>query len=463
MLSRVGAIFNTTTAIYESFGVLVAVKLVKAAVLVILAATCARSERGPSLSGLMRLSWVTLAFYIGGASVETALGSASLTLEFIYLVSSGVNEGIVLFLYVAFMTIAPRCAVSVTLGFIATSAVNAVMPVTTGALNLLIMGTMRALGLVLAAAVSGRLGLPGSTCVWERGTEIAGKRATFSAAALVCAATMVNAISGFYATLPEAAGRALASADIGVMHVLFVLFETLLLVLVAIRPDCSGNPVTLVPAMVVVTVGLLLLPVYFEQAETNVGIMVARCGRDLFEIVSWFYAASLARRFGKRGWTTLLLVLAVSTYYVGAPFARLFAQPVASSEGAFMYTGIACASLVAASTACVFLIERGAVRPPAPSASDVGESPWLVDLQEFDARLLAFIEDTGISDREAAMLIDTVHGYSGEAIGRRHGYSRDAVKFSMAKVYARAGVSSRQDLLHVIESWSNAASSPEDR
>lgn len=61
--------------------------------------------------------------------------------------------------------------------------------------------------------------------------------------------------------------------------------------------------------------------------------------------------------------------------------------------------------------------------------------------------------ELSLDERESSVLVDTIHGFSGEAIGGRLGYSRDAVKFSLAKIYAKAGVSNKQELVEKIETW----------
>lgn len=72
-------------------------------------------------------------------------------------------------------------------------------------------------------------------------------------------------------------------------------------------------------------------------------------------------------------------------------------------------------------------------------------------LERFGRQVLAFIGRYDLSEREAGVLVEIVCGHSIESAGRRLGLSRDAAKFACLKLYAKAGVSGKQELIRAIE------------
>ena len=229
-----------------------------------------------------------------------------------------------------------------------------------------------------------------------------------------------------------------------------VLSETLLAALLVWQPNLVRHSLFLVPSLGWCLLALLLLPLDWPSAAVNLGIVAVYTGRNVFELCSWACALAFVRARGREGLPALGLVLAVSTLYVGTALALPLRDAIASSREAFLYAGIVAAVVLAACLCILFSSHRpqgsASLKEPLPSGSEAART-----LAQFDARLLALIDTLQLSERETAILVDAVHGYSADAIGERLGYSRDAVKFSMTKIYARAGVAGRQELLRSLE------------
>ncbi len=91
--------------------------------------------------------------------------------------------------------------------------------------------------------------------------------------------------------------------------------------------------------------------------------------------------------------------------------------------------------------------QAGASSPAATRSVDsanIGAAP---------ERLEAFCETYGLSAREKEVLTETLHGYSMETIGGRLYISRDTVKTHLQRIYRKAGVVGKQELIAAIEGY----------
>lgn len=73
----------------------------------------------------------------------------------------------------------------------------------------------------------------------------------------------------------------------------------------------------------------------------------------------------------------------------------------------------------------------------------------------FTDKLEAFCATFGFSAREKEVLMETIHGYSMENIGKKLFISRETVKTHLRRMYAKAGVSSKQELVSLIDNFPN--------
>lgn len=447
LVSRIGSTYNSPILLYESAPLLIAVKLVKAVTLVLLGLWCSRVDfRG--MRPLAGLAVLTLLVCVIG-EVPAAFGAGNAGLYILTQVSSGVNEALVLFLYVVLAARA-SCGAAILCGVTALASAFALVvaagPLVIPAWACLLL---RCCGLVVLILPAMNLSLPESGQTLEG--DLAHSRFSIAAFVLVCFA--VNVIGGFFISLPNIGGFYIDNADWGVTQAVLVLSESMLAALLVWRPNLARHPLFLVPSLGWCLFALLLLPLDWPSAAVNLGIVAVYTGRNVFELCSWACALAFARARGREGLLVLGLVLAVSTLYVGTALALPLREAIASSRELFLYVGIVAAVVLAACLCVPFSLRppRGNASSKEPSSPD---SEAARALAQFDARLLALIDTLGLSERETAILVDAVHGYSADAIGERLGYSRDAVKFSMTKIYARAGVTGRQELLRSLEAQS---------
>lgn len=71
----------------------------------------------------------------------------------------------------------------------------------------------------------------------------------------------------------------------------------------------------------------------------------------------------------------------------------------------------------------------------------------------FIRRFDAFCAHYGITLREREVLSEALHGYSMENIGRKLYVSKETVKTHLRRVYAKAGVSGKQELITLVDKF----------
>ncbi|CAM2826876.1 helix-turn-helix transcriptional regulator [Slackia exigua] len=114
----------------------------------------------------------------------------------------------------------------------------------------------------------------------------------------------------------------------------------------------------------------------------------------------------------------------------------------AALEGIDLEGGISNAAL---GEAC----ERGASEAPA----DIERERERHAVVNFADRLEAFCKEYGLSAREQEVLVEAVHGYSMDGIGRKLFISRETVKTHLRHVYLKAGVANKQQLIEFIDRY----------
>lgn len=70
---------------------------------------------------------------------------------------------------------------------------------------------------------------------------------------------------------------------------------------------------------------------------------------------------------------------------------------------------------------------------------------------DFSRNLDAFCERYDVTPREREVLVEAMHGYSMENIGRKLYVSRETVKTHLRRVYGKVGVSGKQELITSID------------
>ncbi len=458
-LGRTGAIYESTTLILDSFELLAATKLVKAGVFVALALLFfygGKSEgRSKDRTGTL-LVMTLVAFAVYGAIFLSGnlAGVTSFGFQILGLVMEGASEAIGIYLYATMMAQMNRGPELMLLGFAATNGISAVLSTLSPVPNAYLLLAFQVVGL-LALAFTMRYLEPASGAMpMAAAGRLPGETESAGLFAFVAACLFVNAVAGFYISIPSVGGTPLSGAEKSIIGVLLFLGDLAVYAVFRLCPDLSLRLEFLFLPLALCLAGLLLMPLSGEAVGTRIGIVVVRVGRDLFEVCSWVWALNLVRRDPGRGRPLLCLVMAVSSFYFGALIAKGVEGAIATSELAFARVNVAVAAILAL---CVALIGAacqgkgtGNTKAGGQNCADDGMGARLAD---FDRHVIAMARELSLDERESAVLVDAIHGFSGEAIGARLGYSRDAVKFSLAKIYAKAGVSNKQELVEKIETW----------
>ena len=114
--------------------------------------------------------------------------------------------------------------------------------------------------------------------------------------------------------------------------------------------------------------------------------------------------------------------------------------PVAGAAAVGVLT---CAAwFVAAALGIVALGRSGTQEAPTTPAAAPGDRGL-----EFHRRFERFCAERGLSEREHDVLLETLHGYTVDAVAEKLCISRETVKTYLSRIYSRAGVSGRQELL----------------
>ena len=100
-------------------------------------------------------------------------------------------------------------------------------------------------------------------------------------------------------------------------------------------------------------------------------------------------------------------------------------------------------------------VRRGDVLEGMPGVQALADPFFLTEAGargiEFHRRFGRFCETYGLSERERDVLLETLHGYTVDAVGERLGVSRETVKTYLSRIYGRAGVGGRQELLGMLD------------
>ena len=457
-LGRTGAIYESTTLILDSFELLAATKLVKAGVFAALALLFfydgRNSEQNKDRTGTL-LAMALAAFAVYGVIFLSGnlVGVTSFGFQILGLVMAGTSEAISVYLYAAAMVRINRGPELMLLGFAATNATSVVLSTLSPAPNACLLLAFQVVGLLALAFAMRHLEPVSDAMPMAEAGRLPGKTGSTGLFAFVAACLLVNAVAGFYISIPSVGGSSLSGAEKSITGVLLFLGDLAVYAVFRLCPELSLRLEFLFLPLALCLAGLLLMPLSGEAVGTRIGIVVVRVGRDLFEVCSWVWALNLVKR-DPRGRPLLCLVMAVSSFYFGALMAKGLEGVIAASELAFARVNVAVAAILAL---CVALIgtacHGGNVESAKADGQDRADDDMEARLADFDRRVVAMARELSLDERESSVLVDTIHGFSGEAIGGRLGYSRDAVKFSLAKIYAKAGVSNKQELVEKIEAW----------
>lgn len=217
-------------------------------------------------------------------------------------------------------------------------------------------------------------------------------------------------------------------------------------------------------------IGLAILPSNLLGEGLLVSGLFLKAGSNALTVLSLILALALARGNLSRSFFYVGLTLgAVSFTHVGRYIGYWLINQVVVDEvlvGRLALTGCA---IIAAYLLVLYLKAPKISLSESKSALEKEELPALSGVADevsacwkdpvartslvFCAKIERFGSNIGVSGREKEVLFEVAFGYTVDNIAEHLFLSRETVKTYLSRVYRKAGVSSRQDLLKAIDSF----------
>ncbi|WP_165046019.1 response regulator transcription factor [Adlercreutzia sp. ZJ138] len=232
--------------------------------------------------------------------------------------------------------------------------------------------------------------------------------------------------------------------------------------------------------------GCLLLPYFWDDQVPLAGLLV-KCGYTVYQVMFWmllarkcyedirhtylyfgiFYglfelATAAARLAASQLWRAdmvdfaTMTVVALFSLWLIALYGLLFfaISKMWGRKGLVAASGTdsgATESLEAALPDNEFVDEANHSNDAEKVHKEQGAAETVSDASPFAYRLDAFCISYDITPREREVLIEAMHGYSMENIGRKLYVSRETVKTHLRRIYNKVGVSGKQELITFID------------
>lgn len=155
-----------------------------------------------------------------------------------------------------------------------------------------------------------------------------------------------------------------------------------------------------------------------------------QCGRALGSFMVTLFDSQAALVMG----TAQVSLFIVGMVCLGAFF-------FVCAEGADVFAGLGAAGA-----------SDGATRVAGTDAGRRLPSEADPEARASDVRAEAFCERLQLSQRECEVLVETLHGHNRASVAEKLGLSPDTVKHYLSRIYLKAGVSSKQELVSLVES-----------
>lgn len=208
--------------------------------------------------------------------------------------------------------------------------------------------------------------------------------------------------------------------------------------------------------------GCMVFPFLWSFDSPLSGSMV-KCAYTVFQVMFWMILAQ--RSYDDSRHIYLYFGLYYGLFELATALARLIASGLNEwfYANALLIWAIACVCLwlMALYGLFFFLIgSRAGMRSDAVREVDVREVAANVECEEdgrsainFADRLEALCKEYGLSSREQEVLVEAIHGYSMDGIGRKLFISRETVKTHLRHVYLKVGVTGKQQLIEFIDRY----------
>ncbi len=213
--------------------------------------------------------------------------------------------------------------------------------------------------------------------------------------------------------------------------------------------------------------GCLLLPVLWPVDTVAAGLLV-KCGYTLYQVMFWMLLVRKAYEDPRH--TYLYFGVFYGVFELATLLARegmyLFMGAQAPDQQTLWLVGTVALWLIAMYGFAFFLLSKRLGHPGNGIRDEVAADPSAVPSAgdrptSMQARVEAFCRTYALSAREQEVLVEFVHGYSMESIGRRLSISKDTVKTHVQRIYRKAGVSGKQGLVEFIDGFPLDGSGPE--
>lgn len=214
--------------------------------------------------------------------------------------------------------------------------------------------------------------------------------------------------------------------------------------------------------------GCLLLPALWYQNQPYAGIMV-KCGYTVYQVLLWVLLAR--KSYEDLRHTYLYFGIFYGIFELTTAAARLIASNLYYTYALdiqFMsFLSLFSLWLIALYGLLFFAISRrwqkygaqhshAAPTPLAQTTAKPVDEPTFDaagTTDDFAAKVDVFCQEFGLSQREHVVLIEAIHGYSMENIGKKLFISRETVKTHLRRIYQKTGVSGKQELIGYIDKY----------
>lgn len=214
--------------------------------------------------------------------------------------------------------------------------------------------------------------------------------------------------------------------------------------------------------------GCLLLPLLASTAP-QVGGMLVKCGYTLYQVTFWMLLTRKAHEDPRH--TYLYFGVFYGLFELATLLARAAVYAWTCTLGFTGYSvwllGLVALWLIGMYGLLFFLVSRrseAAARRPGTigTRASLGAGEETADAESAAPAMLvdalglkldAFCTDFNLTPREREVLAESIHGFSMEEAGRRLCITKDTVKTHLQRVYRKAGVAGKKELIAAIEAY----------
>lgn len=255
---------------------------------------------------------------------------------------------------------------------------------------------------------------------------------------------LLSAIFGFVRQLFSPAGTSEGLHDM-TNGILQMGVEFLMVFFYASR-GLKDSVLVAVASAALFSLGLTVLPLFYEVGSPFYGTVI-KCAWGIFQPLIWILTVKLMQDNPNRSF--LFSGLLIGLLHLGVVLGLVVSNSLVD--------GIADARIIAeVSLAFLLFLTLAAIafftyeRLSRDRNSQLLKEPEH-ESSTFEKKLLAFKHSRRLTEREFEILLDATHGFSMRSIAQRKHIAEDTVHTHLRNVYAKAGVSNKQNLVELID------------